>query len=443
MRGQKVLEGQLRDAWKERARDVPIQSVLHFTPEGLVFGASTVLVPADGCRRLRNLKGQEARILALLSAAYGEVISPRILGNIDRAAKSWREGDNCLAYIHLAHAGLQEPQDPYESARCLFMADALLKTGTSPWAILKALRFDAAYIDAVGKLYNPLEPRVPKGNGRISGQWTRLLSVLAEVTGLQAESLGALGARVLLRAGGVATTFFGLLFIPSPNKIQIEGEVPGMPGLRYSWNRDESQLHLTYDGPDGAQSIFTSQLDDDVFRNQRRQVIGRVLTDGNVAIDLHAIRETAPFPANDNEPQLCPTMSPDSKSGEPGWHYEDFVKEFVNPRPFTTPRGWGFMLPNALAGGTPVQFDDCEHTSGTMIEIKGPGYADMVAEPWGQRVFGFKWFGQAWAQVGSAGARQVRWYFAEPGAADFARLVFMPFGKKIDVEVLPWVKVSR
>jgi hypothetical protein len=113
-----VLEEQLRQAWQTRARNVPIQSVLHFTPEGLVFGAGTVLVPADGKRRLQKLRGQEARILALLSVAYGKAVSPAVLGNIKRAGKIWHEGDDCLAYIHLAHAGLSKSQDPYESARC-------------------------------------------------------------------------------------------------------------------------------------------------------------------------------------------------------------------------------------------------------------------------------------------------------------------------------------
>ena len=435
-----MLEEQLREAWQTRARNVPIQSVLHFTPESLVFGAGTVLVPADGKRRLQKLRGREAQILALLSAAYGKAVSPTVLGNIERAAKSWHEGDDCLAYIHLAHAGLSEPQDPYESARCLFIADALLDSGTSPRAILKALKFDSTYIDLIDKLYNPLEPRVPAGSGRISGQWTRLLSVLAEVTGLQAESLSALGGSLLLRAGGVATTFFGLLFIPSPNKIRVEGDVPGVPGVRYSWNRDDAELVVTYDSTDGTQSSFTAQLEDDVFRDQKGRIVGRVLTDGNLALDLHGVLPTT---ANDNEPRLCPMMTPDSQSGERGWEYEDYVKKFINPPPFTTPTGWGFMLPNALAGGKPVQFDDCEHTTGTMIEIKGPGYADMVSKPWGKLVFGFKWLGQAWAQVASAGERQVRWYFAEPGAADFARSIFRIFGDKIEVRVQPWLRVNQ
>ena len=45
-------------------------------PEGLVLGAGTVLVPAHGARRLTSLDGQEARVLALLSAAYGKAVAP-------------------------------------------------------------------------------------------------------------------------------------------------------------------------------------------------------------------------------------------------------------------------------------------------------------------------------------------------------------------------------
>jgi hypothetical protein len=48
----------------------PDLSGLHLVPAGLVLGAGTVLVPAHGARRLTSLDGQEARVLALLSAAY-------------------------------------------------------------------------------------------------------------------------------------------------------------------------------------------------------------------------------------------------------------------------------------------------------------------------------------------------------------------------------------
>jgi hypothetical protein len=164
---------QLRNAWHARKRLVPISPVLTLTPEGLVLGAGTVLVPADGPRRLQSVQGREARVLALLSAAFGKAIAPSVLGNIERAAKAWSEGDDCLAYIHLAHARLPTLQDPYDAARRLFIVDGFMKVGTSPRAVFDAFHFGAAYIDAVEKLFNPDEPRVPAGSGRTSGNARR------------------------------------------------------------------------------------------------------------------------------------------------------------------------------------------------------------------------------------------------------------------------------
>ena len=328
-----MLHEQLGNAWHVRKRVVPISPVLNLTPEGLVLGAGTVIVPADSARRLRSMRGHETRALTLLSAAYGKAIAPSVLGNIERAAKAWSEGDNCLAYIHLAHARLPALQDPYEAARRLFIVDAFMKSGTSPRAVFEAFHFGVAYIDAVEKFFNPDEPRVPAGSGRTSGEWTdseeagggdaaragtagqeeqgsSLLgraplpaaSFLGELNAAQAAELAAYAWRVL-SAVGAATAVFGLLFIPSPNNIRVEGEVPEIPGLRYYWNRDESLLHLTYDGPDGARRTFTAELQEDLFRDARGQVIGRVLPRGNVAIDPAAV-----FPeiANENNPKLCP-----------------------------------------------------------------------------------------------------------------------------------------
>ncbi len=70
-----------------------------------------------------------------------------MLGNIERAAKSWREGDDTLAAIHLAHAALPRPDDPDEAARRLFITDAFIKAGTSSIAILQALGLDADYVE--------------------------------------------------------------------------------------------------------------------------------------------------------------------------------------------------------------------------------------------------------------------------------------------------------
>jgi hypothetical protein len=468
-----VLHEQLRNAWHARKHFVPISPVLNLTPEGLVLGAGTVMVPANGPRRLRSMRGQETRVLALLSAAFGKAVGPSVLGNIERAAKAWSEGDDCLAYIHLAHARLPTLQDPYDAARRLFIVDGFMKAGTSPRAVFEAFHFGAAYIDAVEKLFNPDEPRVPAGSGRTSGEWTdgeetggdeaagdkpngdgargsSLLgrtappaaSFLGTLDAAQAAELGTYALRVLGVAGAAAATF-GLLFIPSPNNIRVEGEVSEIPGLKYSWNRDETELHLTYDSPDGARQTFTAQLQEDVFRDQRGQVVGRVLPGGNITIDPAAV---FPEAVNDNNPKLCPDMGPD-KPGERGRDYADYVKRVVNPPPdIPTPRYFGFQLPNPYDFGKLVYYDDCEHATGTMVEAKGPGYADLLENPWTAASVIDEWVRESGRQLDASHGRPIRWYFAEPEAAAFAASLFWAARQgreKIEIAVLPWLKVVR
>jgi hypothetical protein len=433
-----VLHEQLRNAWRARERAVPISPAMHFASEGLILGAGTVVVAAEGPRRLRSLQGQEARVLALLSAAYGKAAASSVLGNIERAGKAWSAGDDCLAYIHLAHARLPTLQDPYDAARRLFIVDGFMKAGTNPRVVFEALHFGAAHIDAVEKLFNPDQPRVSAGSGRTSGEWTdsgatggddavrpgtagqeehgsSLLgrmplpaaSFLGELSAAQAAELGAYALRVL-SAAGTAAAVFGLLFIPSPNNIRVEGEVPGIPGLKYSWNRDETELRLTYDSPDGARQTFTAQLQEDVFRNQREQVVGRVLPQGDIAIELRALPL---IPANDNEPKLCPDPGPD-KPGELGRDYADYVKSIVNPG-YPTPRYWGYQLPNPYNFGKLVNYDDCQHSTGTMIEAKGPGYVEPLKYGFVQQ----EWLEESGRQVDASAGRPIRWYFAELGPA--------------------------
>ena len=142
-----------------------------FMPQGLMLGAGTILLAAEGVRQLEGLKGREEQVLALLSAAYGRAITPAVLGSIERAAKSWSEGDNFTAHIHLAHTGLHPLDDFSKAAHRLRMAKGALDHGASPRALFEALRLNAAYIDALEKLYNPDQPRVPAGH-RDGGEWT-------------------------------------------------------------------------------------------------------------------------------------------------------------------------------------------------------------------------------------------------------------------------------
>ena len=426
-----MFDKEMRDAWHARERAVPISPVLNLAPEGLVLGAGTVLVAAEGERRLRSVQGEQARVLALLSAAYGAAVKPSVLSNIERAAKCWREGDDCLAYIHLAHTGLAAPRDPRAAACRLFVTDLLMKAGVSSRIVFEALEVGAAYIEAVEKLYNPERPRVPAGSGRTSGEWTRVLSWLGDLTAEQIAELGTFA----LRFGGAAAAF-GLLFIPSPNKVRVEGEVPEIRGLRYSWNRDETLLHLTYDAADGPR-IFTAQLEGDLFRDPRGRVIGRALPGGAVAIDPAAISADL---VQEDEPKLCPAPGPDKPGGsEKGRDYEDYVKKFVNPES-PTPRGWGFQLPNPTANGKLVFYDDCQHSTGMMVEAKGL-YVNILAFPQGKKSVTDEWLDESGRQVAGRGTRELRWYFAEPAAAEFARKLFNESDKgreAIEIEVLPW-----
>jgi hypothetical protein len=292
-----LYKQQLREEWYARERVVPISAVMTFAPEGLVLGAATVLVPAEGPRLLKSFKGQEQRILALLAAAHVEAISPSVLGYIERAGRAWGKGDDCLAYIHLAHMRLQTPEDTRSAACRLFMADRVMTAGAKPRVIFEALKIDRSYIDVVEKTYNPDEPRIPAGNGGTSGEWTDdeeasgndgpgapasgaeaqgsptfarmplpASSFLGELSAAQVAELGSYALRLLGPAGAAAAAF-GLLFIPSPNDVRVQGEVSGILGLRYSWNRDETTLHLTYDSVGGAQRTFALQVDGDLLRD--------------------------------------------------------------------------------------------------------------------------------------------------------------------------------
>jgi hypothetical protein len=166
-----VLYERLRDGAPAREWAAFASPAMIFTPQGLMLGAGTILVPAEGIRKLKSLKGREQQLLALLSAAYGTAVAPSVLGNIECAAKSWSEGDDFTAHIHLAHTGLHPLADFANAAHRLRMAKGALDHGASPRAVFEALRLDVHYIDALEKHYNPEQPRVPAGHPD-GGEWT-------------------------------------------------------------------------------------------------------------------------------------------------------------------------------------------------------------------------------------------------------------------------------
>jgi hypothetical protein len=106
--------------------------------------------------------------MALLATAYERSVDVRLLAKLRRAAELWNDGEEALAHIHLAHAGV--PPCEEEQALRLFVADELIEAGVTPQALMKAQGFDPAPLALLK--FNPDQPRVPAGSGRESGEWT-------------------------------------------------------------------------------------------------------------------------------------------------------------------------------------------------------------------------------------------------------------------------------
>jgi hypothetical protein len=198
---------------------------------------------------------------------------------------------------------------------------------------------------------------VPAGNGIFSGRWTRALSFLGDLTAAQAEQLGLWATRLLgpaIIATG-AVEVFRLIFVPSDNRIRVEGEINGLPGGHYTWNRNQTEIRIDYRTADGERRTLTAQRKGDKFLGPQGQVVGTILPGDNVAIDSDALPGR---PANDNEPKLCPRPQPDRRTNDKGLEYEAFMRPIVNPF-MPTPLRMAYYLPNPSTDET-VEFDDCQ-----------------------------------------------------------------------------------
>jgi hypothetical protein len=201
---------------------------------------------------------------------------------------------------------------------------------------------------------------------------------------------------------------------------------PGHPGLRYRQLKFQPGWEVSYKNADGQEQREVLQEKDGVLRNDKGQVVGRVLPGRKVAIDLASV---APSHVRDDEPRLCPKEEPDKFGQGPdsiARAYEDQVKRVVNPeRP--TFSGFGMALINP-SSGDPVMFDDCQHTTGAMIEAKGPTFTDVLRAAEASRSPNWKvvkdTLNQSERQVRAAGSRPVVWFFADEFAADYFRREF-------------------
>jgi hypothetical protein len=111
----------------------------------------------------------------------------------------------------------------------------------------------------------------------------------------------------------------------------------------------------------------------------------------------------------------------DRRTNDKGLAYEAFMRPLVNPG-MPTPLGFGYYLPNQSTGKA-VEFDDCQQTTGRMIDYKDR-YWKTLSDLDIQKFFIKQLWEQAERQVQAAGDRQVRWYFSEKKAVDFVRDLF-------------------
>jgi len=161
----------LQKRWQESVRFRGLHAAMSLEKDALVLGAGTVLARRDHDGALA-LDGEDAKLLTLLSVAYGQPVSASVLGTVRKASRHARAGDDAMAAMYLALAKLPKLRDPSDSARRLFIADGLMADGVSPRDIWTALDFDPASLDELDKRYNPDQPRVPAGSGKTSGEWT-------------------------------------------------------------------------------------------------------------------------------------------------------------------------------------------------------------------------------------------------------------------------------
>ncbi len=432
-----MIANDLRMACRAYIAAAAIEPRLCFKAQGLILGVGTVLAHVPEGERLDS--ADEHRLRALLATAYGEAIGARALGHTRQAIAHWSKGDRTRADLHLALTGLGPLKRPHQDSERLFLADTLMEAGAQPDMILSALGLRAPALSRAIKFYNPSQPRVPPGNGRVSGQWTSIARYL----------LQSVSRETLLRLGLVAArfsapaVFLGVLFIPT-NKTSPEEDypVPGHPGLRVGRLVGETGWRIIYNDDEGDEQTILQQPDG-TLRDPKGQIVGRVLPNGHVAVDLAAV---APGHVNNDDPRYCKAPVQDNYGSGPGSiarAYEDQVKAYINPTA-PTPSGLAVALGNPSDGGRLVKFDDCEHSTGAMIEAKGPTFADLLRRALKSNFsdnVDAKLVKQAESQIQAAGPREVRWYFADQGAADHVRALFARKGagpERIAIRVLPY-----
>lgn len=278
---------------------------------------------------------------------------------------------------------------------------------------------------------NPSTPAIPDSLLDVpqAGRGTQLAPALMAFVGSEAEWLATLTPaaasalrQMLLRMGGASFTL-GFLFIPTNRSPIVEGPIANVPGASFRFDSDMGILQLRQViGSLGPAIVSEGHVGTDgLFRDAQGHVIGRYLSGSGVIIDAGALPgfrmlphgATAPDAdtGQESRPKLCPDETPEdiTRRSDRALAYQEQIS------------GLGRGLQVMLNG---VSFDGCRDEDGTMLEAKGPGFANKMLSSdlwpeWYRAVKEIK--DQMKRQSDAAAGREVEWHFAEKSVADFFR----------------------
>ena len=444
----------VRNSWTGEQR---FDEALVFSEAGLSLGGRLILAQPYGGFDFRDGKLKEDdRLNALLSIAFRKRLSPYQMHHVAEAAGDSNRGDQALANIRLALAGLASIPEPVELPLRVSLAEQLLAGGMSGDALVKALGLQRSDL---ARRYNPNQPRVPAGNGVTSGRFSDgsgsaqasapsasissdVVLPLAGELGLLAPELGlAVSAALSTLAATVgASAVLGMIFVPIPRSVSSTGPLPGETGAHYDYNHDEGVLRLIDTTGVRPVALVTGQKDrKGIFRDVDTGLAFAREIDGVLVFDVAAMADAAEKDDGDARAQqdaetqsdgtkssakLCPDPGIDAPHGASirSKAYQALVSAINNPqRPL--PEGLAVNLRNPMTGRL-VYFDDCRESDGTMIEAKGPGFGRMLGSQYLQKVIRERWLDQGRRQSSAAVGRKIDWFIADGEAATVARELF-------------------